>query len=134
MAYDDKEESLYDNTAKKRPLYIEECDNTNKQQPKKKGNEPRGLSLKKDQRYKLWKKAKQEEKHWRKYGHTPRRSTKQKTIGNSQAWKTSFLTTDLRMNFGGYTARSSRFLNLPEIQSLDEAISLGFVVLKSSNW
>jgi hypothetical protein len=90
--------------------------------------------LKNDRNYKRWKKNEQEEKNWKEYGHLPRTSTKKKIFGNSQRWETSILTTDLRMDRGGYTARSSTFLKLPEIQSLDEAIALGFFVLKSSNW
>ena len=41
------------------------------------------------------------------------------------------LVTSLRMNDGGYTARLSRFQNMGEVQLLEEATALGFVLIKS---
>jgi hypothetical protein len=124
---------MYNNSHKKRELSLEDDDNMAEQPPKKKNNDSPVLHRKNTDAYKRLKKAKEEEKHWIEYGHLPRPSTKQKIYGNSQVWKSLMLATDLRMDLGGYTSRSSKLLKLPEIQSLEEAISMGFVVLKSSN-
>ena len=132
MAEGDEKNPMCDNNHKKRVLHLED-DNSSEQPLKKKSVDSAALHLKGGDSYKRQKKKKDEEKHWKDHGHLPKTSTKKRTFANSQVWKSSFLTTDLCMDLGGYTARSSKLLNLPHIQSLDEAIAFGFVVLKSTN-
>ena len=81
--------------------------------------------------YKQQKKKWRDEKDWKEYGHLPRPSTNKKYVGKSQVWKMLTLVTSLRMNDGGYTARLSRFQNMGEVQLLEEAMALGFVLIKS---
>ena len=45
----------------------------------------------------------------------------------AQMWKSSFTITNLQMKLGGYTAKKSCFLNMHEVQSLEEAILLVFL-------
>ena len=79
------------------------------------------------------KREKQKEVEWKKYGHLSRPSTKWKYIGNSQGQKASCTVSDLPTNQGGYTSKASRFKNHSKIQSLDKAMALGFVLVKSSD-
>jgi Cu/Zn superoxide dismutase len=132
IAKEDEKNPIYDNNQKKRALHLED-DNSSEQPFKKKSVDSAALHFKNNDTYKHRKKKKDEEKHWKDHGHLPKTSTKKKSFANSQVWKSSFLTTDLRIDLGGYTARSSKLLKLPDIQSLDEAIAFGFVILKSTN-
>ena len=83
--------------------------------------------------YKHWRKLKTEEEEWEKYGHLPKLSTAIKKVSNSKIWKTSISIADFRTDDGGYTARSNKFENKPEIQSLEDGKRLGFVIVKSEN-
>jgi hypothetical protein len=81
--------------------------------------------------YKHWKKKKQGEKDWKEHGHLPRPTVKKNYVGNSKEWKTSLIETSLRLNLGGYTAKLTDFSSMPEIRTLEDAIDLGFVLVKS---
>jgi hypothetical protein len=83
--------------------------------------------------YRRSKKKRAEKEEWDKYGHLPRLSTIEKSISDAKIWKTLPLITDFCMDDGGYTSRSRNFDNVPEIQSLEEAMCKGFVVIKSEN-
>ena len=97
----------------------------------KKGGDPTKSSSNNKLNYKHWKKKIQDEKDWKDYGHLPRPTVKKNYIGNSKEWKTSLIETNLRLNLGGYTAKLTDFSNAPEIQTLEDAIALGFVLVKS---
>lgn len=114
----------------KRKLGPEE-NHVTEQPPKKKKKNFATSSSNKKTEYKHRKKQWREEKDWRKYGHLPRPSTKAKVFPSSHTWKSSSLITNLRMNDGGYTSRSRRFQNTAEVGSLEEALALGFVLIKS---
>ena len=77
------------------------------------------------------KREKQKEVEWKKYGHLLRSSTKY--IGNFQGQKALCTVSDLPTRQGGYTSKASRFKNHSKIQSLDKAMALGFVLVKSSD-
>ena len=116
--------------AKKKICPAEEDDIDNRMQ--KKGSELTSSSFSKGQDYRLRKRKWRKEKQWKIRGHLPDTSTKQKFIVNAQMWKSSFTITNLQMKLGGYTAKKSRFLNMHEVQSLEEAISLGFLLVRSN--
>ena len=77
------------------------------------------------------KREKQKEVEWKKYGHLLRPFMKY--IGNFQGQKALCTVSDLPTRQGGYTSKASRFKNHSKIQSLDKAMALGFVLVKSSD-
>lgn len=79
------------------------------------------------------KKTKQKEEGWKKHGHLPRISTTKKYVSSSKAWKTSSLITNLHINDGSYTSRAFNNQNISEIQSVESAIAMGFVLVESNN-
>lgn len=83
--------------------------------------------------YRRMKKNKQERNYWDRNGHLLRTSTSQKYVSTSKEWKTSSSITDFRVKDGGYTSRSRNFDDLPEIESLEDAVSVGFLLVKSEN-
>jgi hypothetical protein len=97
----------------------------------KKGGDPTKSSSDSEFNYKHWKKRKQGEKDWKEHGHLPRPTVKKNYVGNSKEWKTSLIETSLRLNLGGYTAKLTDFSSMPEIRTLEDAIDLGFVLVKS---
>jgi hypothetical protein len=117
----------------KRQLCLEESDDTSDRPPKKPCYTSNASTLNDKVGSKRRKKEKREEVDWKKHGHLPRPSTKRKYVNNSLEWKTPFTISDLQMKFGGYSSKSSRFQNVPDVQSLDEAIALGLVLVKSSS-
>jgi hypothetical protein len=111
----------------KRALCLDEDANTNDQPLKR----TRYLSTVPILRgYKHWKKDKQQEMKWNEYGHLPRLSTIRKYVGNSQQWKTPSLLSNFRPKTGGYTAMPNKIKNIPEIQTPEQGIALGFKVIK----
>lgn len=129
----DNDDTTYgdDGCAKKRP-HSEELDTYDRPQ-KKVFNYPDVPTPSIRKLYRLSRKREQEKKNWDKCGHVPRPSTKEKYVGGSQPWKTSVIATKLSMKAGGYTSTPSSFKNLPEIQSLEEATALGFIIVKSES-
>lgn len=97
----------------------------------KKGGDPTKPSSNGEFNYKHRKKIRQAEKDWKEHGHLPRPTVKKNYIGNSKEWKTSLVVTSLRLNLGGYTAKLADFSNMPEIRTLEDALELGFVLVKS---
>jgi hypothetical protein len=83
--------------------------------------------------YRRLKKKEREEKNWDKTGHLLRTSTAKKYASNSKVWKTSLSITNIPIKEGGYVSKTSNFDNLPEIELLEDAISKGFVLVKSEN-
>lgn len=131
--YGGEEEACGDNICIKRKLSLEEEEDVAKQPPKKKGGDPTTLPPAGGKARRLRRKNDAKEKDWKEFGHLPRASISRKYASSSQLWKTSLLTTKLRMTKGGYTSRAYNFQDMPEIQSLEHATSLGFVVIKSQN-
>jgi hypothetical protein len=99
----------------------------------KDSNELTSYPVSKEQDYQLKKKKWRKEKDWKKRGHLPNAATKRKFVINAQVWKSSAMISKLETKLGGYTAKSSRFEKVHEIGSLEEAISLGFLLVKSEN-
>lgn len=130
---DDEKEICGDNSSVKRELPLDEEDNIAERPPKKGCTDLATTSLTIRQALRRSRKKRQEEEHWKEYGHLPRPSTTKKYVSGSQVWKTSLLITKLRMCDGGYTSRANNFQNVTEIQSLDDAMSRGFVLIKSQN-
>jgi hypothetical protein len=97
----------------------------------KRGGNPTKSSSTSEFNYKHWKKRRHGEKDWKEHGHLPRPAVKKIYVGNSKEWKTSLIETSLRLNLGGYTAKLTDFSSMPEIQTLEDAIDLGFVLVKS---
>lgn len=122
------EESMYKNNVCMENVV--EVDDISHSPTKRKGDEIILITSDKKPKYNSRKKKWRKEKKWAKYGHLPSSSTKEKFIDNAKVWKISTLVSDLRMKDGGYTAMPSCFRNMPEIQSLEEAISLGFLLVK----
>lgn len=85
------------------------------------------------QMHRRLKKTKRNEEEWKKNGHLPRKSTTKKYVTSSKAWKTSSLITNLRMNDGGYTSRVINNRRISEIQSVESAIAMGFVLVESKD-
>lgn len=83
--------------------------------------------------FKRRKKEKREEADWKKYGHLSRPSTKRKYINTSQVHKTSCIVSNLPIKKGGYTSKPSNFKDTPEVQTLDDALALGLVLVKYSS-
>jgi hypothetical protein len=118
------------NTGKKRALCLDEDANMIDQPPKKICHLFTVSTL---GGYKYRKKDKQEEIKWKEYGHLPRPSTIRKYIGCSQQWKTPSLAFNFSPKARGYTAMASKIKNVPEIQSLEQGIALGFKVIKCNS-
>lgn len=130
-SYCDNDDTTYgDNgSAKKRLRTEEHCIHDQPQKTKQNVSNVPTPTIRK--LYRLSRKREQEKKNWDKYGHLPRPSTKEKYIGSSRPWKSSLIATNLSMKAGGYTSMPSGFKHLPDIQSLEEAKALGFIIVKS---
>lgn len=129
--YSDKEEPNGGNNINTKRKFRPEIEEIIELPCLKKGRDLTKSSSNNKLNYKHRKKKIQDEKDWKEYGHLPRPTVKKNYIGNSKEWKTSLIETDLRLNLGGYTAKLTDFSNAPEIQTLEDAIALGFVLVKS---
>lgn len=113
-------------------IYLEEEDMA-KRPLKRKSDDSDAPPLTGREIHRRLKKTKRKEEGWKKHGHHPRIATTKKYVSNSKVWKTSSLITNTRINDGGYTSRAINNQHISEIQSVESAIAMGFVLIQSTN-
>jgi hypothetical protein len=126
--YEDKSmESSTSKHIKRKLSLVEDRD----QLPERYYDDLTSSTLNKKQKYQVRKKNWRREKHWTKHGHLPTTSTKRNFIGNAEAFTTPHMIANSQIKDGGYTSKSSCYRHTPDLRSLEEAISLGFLLVKS---